>query len=42
MLVQQHAPQLFRLASGIVGVTDAQDMHAGDLHRRVARAPKAA
>lgn len=26
MLVQQHAPQLFRLASGIVGVTDAQDI----------------
>ena len=24
MLVQQHAPQLFRLATGIVGVTDAQ------------------
>lgn len=26
MLVQQHAAQLYRLATGIVGVTDAQDI----------------
>ena len=26
MLVQQHAPKLYRLASGIVGATDAQDI----------------
>jgi len=26
MLVQQHATQLYRLAAGIVGVTDAQDL----------------
>ena len=42
MLVQQHAPELFRLASGIVGVADAQDITQETFHRRVARTPKAA